>query len=190
MKQKNVTDAIQAAIEQHDDTDHPDAYELEDIEGALDAINVDILDHWDLHEDAIDDGAYDIVHEDRDVLVLADHTGHFWSEQFEATEGVENDEHGILGGIIIQVHHALARNHTDYSWSASNPVVIEKDSSFEAGEVHVLREIARRTQEEGSVARAVDQYATGVRGFQKSDWASLTGRNRSSVTRTTQPKSE
>lgn len=189
MEQKNLTDAIQTAIEQHDDTDHPDAYTTEDVEADLDAINADILDHWDLYEDTIDEGGYEIVHEDRDVIVLADHTGHFWNEQLDATEDVETDEHGILRSIIVQVHHALARTHTDYSWSASDPVVIEKTSSFEAGEVHVLREIARRTQDEGSVARAVDQYATDVHGHKKSIWASLTGRNRSSVTRTTQSKS-
>lgn len=190
MNQKNLSESIQTAIEQHDDPDRPDAYAAEGVEEALDAINSDILDHWDLYQDTIDEEGYEIVYEDRAVIVLADHTGNFWNEQLDATEDVETDENGILQRIIVQVHHDLARNHTDYSWSAVDPVVIEKTSHFGAGEVHILREIARRTDDEGSVARAVDQYATEVRGTKKSIWASLTGRNRSSVTRTTKPKSK
>jgi hypothetical protein len=190
MEQENLTDAIQTAIEQHDGTDHPESYTTQDVKSILDAINTDILEHWELYQDTIDERDYSVVHEDRDVMVLADHTGHFWNEQLEATETVETDQNGILRRIIVQVHNAIARSYTDVSWSVSDPVVIEKTPSFQAGEVQILREIARRTEQEGSVARAVDQFATGVHGYSKSTWASLTGRNRSSVTRTTKPKSD
>jgi hypothetical protein len=178
-----LTDAeIESAIEQYDDTDHPDAYTVEEIRDVLDRINADILDHWDLHEDAIDDGAYELVHEDSDVIVLAE-GGHFWSEQFNAME--LGDEHGILSDIITTLHHTAGRNHCDYSWSASNPVVVRKTEDFRAGEQNVLREVARRTEEFGSVARAVDSLATETHGWSKGNWATLTGRNPSTVTRTT-----
>jgi len=49
----------------------------------------------------------------------------------------------------------------------------------------MLREIARRTEEFGSVARAVDTLATETHGWSKGDWATITGRNPSTVTRTT-----
>lgn len=181
-----ITDAdIEAAIAQHDDPDHPDAYTVTRVGDVLEAIQADILDYWDEHQDAIDDGAYEIVHEDRDVIVLADR-GHFWSEQFNAME--VGDEHGILQSIVITLHHTAARAVCDYSWAARTPVVVEKSDEFHAGEQQVLREIARRTSEEGSVARAVDQLATEMHGWSKSNWASLTGRNPSTVTRMTQPK--
>lgn len=178
-----LTDAeIESAIEQHDDTDHPDAYSVEQVRDILDDINADIIDHWNLHQDAIDEGAYEIVHEDSDVIVLAE-SGHFWGEQFSAME--IGDEHGILQSIIKNLQHVAARNHCDYSWSTSSPVVVEKTDEFRAGEQNVLREVARRTEELGSVARAVDTLATETHGWSKSNWASLTGRNPSTVTRMT-----
>jgi len=173
---------IKEAIERHDDTDHPDAYSVKEVRDVLARINADILDHWDLHEDAIDDGAYEVVHEDRDVIVLAE-GGHFWTEQFDALD--IGDEHGILHSIVVNVHHIAARNHCDYSWSVSTPVVVGKTDDFCAGEQNVLREVARRTEELGSVARAVDTLATEVHGIQKSNWATLTDRDASVVTRMT-----
>lgn len=183
-------DVIEASIESNDDPDHPDAYTIEEVADALEAINNDILAHWGAYADPIDEDAYEIVHEDSDVIVLADHTGHFWRKQCDATPGVEADEQGVLVDTIIQIHHELARAHTDHSWSTAAPVVVQKSSQFQAGEEHVLREIARRTKEKGSVARGVDQLVTTVHGYQKSVWARLTGRNQSTVSRTTSPKED
>jgi len=178
-----LTDAeIKSAIEQQDDTDHPDAYTVDEVRNVLNRINAAILNRWDLHEDALDDGAYEIVHEDRTVIVLAE-GGHFWGEQFDAME--IGDEHGILRSIVVNLQHVAARNHCDYSWSVSTPVVVKKTDDFRGGEQQVLREIARRTDEFGSVARAVDTLATEVHGWNKGNWARLTGRNPSTVTRTT-----
>jgi len=178
-----VTDAdIEAAIESNDDPDHPDAYTVEEVRSVLDAINADIIGWWDEHQDAIDDGAYEIVHEDRDVIVLAE-GGHFWNEQFNAMD--IGDENGILQSIIKTLQHTAARNHCDYSWSVSTPVVVEKTDEFYAGEQQVLREIARRTEEFGTVSRAVDSLATEVHDWNKGDWARLTDRDPSVVTRTT-----
>lgn len=173
---------IEAAIAQKDDPDHPDAYTVDEVRDVLEAINADIIDFWSEHQDAIDDGAYEIVHEDRNVIVLAE-GGHFWSEQFNAMD--IDDETGILQSIVTTLQHTAARNHCDYSWSVSTPVVVEKTDEFHAGEQQVIREIARRTEEYGSVARAVDTLATDVHGWSKGNWADLTGRNPSTVTRMT-----
>ena len=178
-----VTDAdIEAAIESNDDPDHEDAYTVEDVREVLAAIHTDIIGWWDDHQDAIDDGAYEIAHEDRDVIVLAE-SGHFWGEQFEAMQ--IGDEHGILHSIVVSLHHTAARKCCDYSWSVKTPVVVAKTAEFRAGEQQVLREIGRRTDQFGSVARAVDTIATETHGIQKSAWANLTGRNPSTVSRMT-----
>lgn len=180
-------DEIEAAIESNDDPDHPDAYSVAEVRETLAAIHTDIMKFWDEHQDAIDNGTYEIVHEDRDVIVLAE-GGHFWGEQFGAM-GI-GDEHGILHSTVVSLHHTAARKHCDYSWSTSTPVVIEKTPAFRAGEQQVLREVARRTDETGSVARGADQLATEVHGYSKSIWASLTGRNPSTVSRMTTEKDD
>jgi len=181
---ESVTDSeIEAAINQYDDIDHEDAYDVGDVREMLTDINADALDHWELYEDAIDEGAHEIVYEDDGVLVLADHTGHLWDEQFEAV-GI-SDQVREPQAVIRSLHHTAARQYCDYSWSTSAPIVIEKSSGVQAGEGHTLHEIARRTDELGSVARAVDSLATETHGWSKSNWARLTGRNPSTVTRTT-----
>jgi hypothetical protein len=180
---KIASDAeIEAAIEQNDDPDHPDAYTVGEVRNVLARINADILAHWDLHQDALDDGAYEIVHEDREVIVLAE-GGHFWSEQLDAMQ--IGDENGILYSIVVSLHHTAARKHCEHSWSVSTPVVVKKTGDVRAGEQNVLREIARRTEEYGTVSRAVDTLATEVHDWNKGDWARLTDRDPSVVTRTT-----
>lgn len=171
---------IEESIEKKDDPEHPEAATVAEVREALARLNSDILDWWGEHQDAIDDGGHEIVHEDHNVIVLADHSGHFWSEQLDLME-IE----GPLRSILISLHHTLAQKHCDYSWSAVYPVVIQKTADFRAGEQQVLREIARRTAELGSVARAVDTLATDEHGWSKSTWASLTGRNVSTVSRMT-----
>jgi len=177
----DLTDAdIEESIEKKDDPEHPEAATVDEVRDTLATINSDVLDWWSQHQDAIDDGAHEIVHEGRNVIVLADQSGHFWSEQLDAI-GVK----GPLRSIIISLHHTLARQHCDYSWEAVAPVVIQKPAMFRAGEKHLLRKIARRTDEFDGVSRAVDTLATGEFGWSKSNWASLSGRHRSTVTRTT-----
>lgn len=183
MIQKTITDAdIEAAIASNDDPGHPDAYSVDDVRDVLDRINADIIDWWSEHEDAIDDDAYELVHETKDVLVLAE-GGHFWREQFDAMQ--LGDENGILRSVVVSLHHTAARKHCDYSWSVSTPVVVRKPEHVRTGEAHALREIARRADEFGSVARAVDTLATDVHGWRKGDWATLTGRTASAVSQTT-----
>lgn len=177
-----LTDAdIKAAIAQHDDPDHADACTVSEVREALDAINDDVTAHWDLYQDAIDDGAHEIVYEDSDVVVLADHSGHLWREQLDAMEIADD----ALRTIVTSLHHTAARKHCEYSWSTADPFVLVKSGAFQAGEQQVLREIARRTEKFGSVARAVDTLATETHGFQKSTWATLTDRNPSTVSRMT-----
>ncbi|MDS0258527.1 hypothetical protein NDI56_03765 [Haloarcula sp. S1CR25-12] len=174
---------VRTAINKHDDPDHEDAYTVDEVQATLAEINADIIDNLDLYEDAMDEGAHDVVYEDDDVLVLADNTGQFWNEQLDVMD-IE-DEHGIIDTLVSSLHHTMAREHCGHSWSTVDPVVIHKPDEFSGGEAHLLREIARRTDEYGSVARAVDTLATETHGWGKSNWASLTGRNPSTVTRTT-----
>jgi len=127
IRQKLLTDdEIADTIDRNTplDPDHPDAYTVAEVRDVLDRINDDIENRWYLHQDAIDLGEYEIVHEDDDVVVLADTGGHFWSEQFDAMD--IGDEGGVLQSIIVSLHHAAARNVCDYSWSVYEPVAVQK----------------------------------------------------------------
>ena len=61
---------------------------------------------------------HEVVYEDDQVIVVADHTGHElneWASDFD----VDRTE-------FSQTMHALARQVCDYSWSVSDPVVFDK----------------------------------------------------------------
>lgn len=60
----------------------------------------------------------EVVYEDDEVIVVADHTGHElneWASDFN----VDRSE-------FSKSMHALARDVSDYSWSVSDPVVFDK----------------------------------------------------------------
>ena len=65
-----------------------------------------------------DDTNAEVVYEDEQVVVVADHTGHElneWASDFavDATE-------------FSQTMHALARDVCDHDWSVSDPVVFDR----------------------------------------------------------------
>lgn len=173
---------IQDAIDQNDSS-----ATVAEIRDLLAQVNSDALEWWDEYQDGIDDGAHEIIADSADTVVLVDPSGHLWSNQFHALER-DGEIEPNTRNVIKQLHHTLADQHVDRSWSTAPPVVVAKPTEFRAGEKHLLRKIARRTAEEGSVARGVDRLATEEYGWAKSNWATLSGRNPSSVTRTTSDK--
>ena len=176
-----TTEEIDEEIAQHDYPDQEDAKTVDDVVATLDVINADIIEYLDLHEDAIDDGAHEIVYEDDESIVLAT-SGHFWREQSSAMDGIDDD---ILKMMITNLHHVAAQNRCEHELNVPETIVIAKPEATQQGEQHVLREIARRTDELGSVARAVDTFAVESHGWKQSQWAKITGRNESTVSRMT-----
>lgn len=169
---------IQQAIEQHDDPEHPDACTIPEVRETLAAVNADVVDWWSEALDTVDEGGYEIVHEDRKHVVLADHTGHMWTEHLDALD----IEDGILRHIVKQVHHSTARRLCDYDWSTSDPVVVRKPEAWRTGEEHALRRIAQFARESGGgIGRGVDRYATEVANWQQQQWAKATDRHRNAV---------
>lgn len=171
---------IREAVSEYYDVE-PEEHHVEEVSKALDAVNEDIMTHWDAYQDAIDENAHEIVAEDMKTITLADHTGHLWGDQLDAAE-IERPE---LRDVVVSLHHTAAKMSSGYTWATATPVVIEKSSYFTKGERHVLEKIARRTDELGSVARAVDTIAVHDHRWQQSAWARATGRNPSTVSRTT-----
>ena len=61
---------------------------------------------------------HEVVYEDDQVIVVADHTGHElneWASDFDV-DAIE----------FSQTMHTLARQVCDYSWSVSDPIVFDK----------------------------------------------------------------
>lgn len=163
-------------IETHPDSD--EAYTVERIEDALDKIQDIVLDDWRDYQD-------DVVYEDNEVLVMQDMSGHLWGILMSDAGIDPDDDAGIMGDIIRLSHKAYAKSLTGDTYDHSEVVVWAKSDEWQRGEKHVIDEIAARTRDTGSVARAVDQYVVETQSMNKASWARRTDRNRSSVTRTT-----
>lgn len=128
--------------------------------------------------DAIDDtGRTEIVIETEKYIVIAEDDAYH-------SDGVA--DHLDLNPVKVQnTMLKKAKKLTDHDWGYAVPYVIEKPATYRAGERHILRQIAERTDKFGSVARAVDTLAVDRYGYSQSDWAKESGRDRSTVSRTT-----
>lgn len=123
---------IKAAIEQHDDPDHPDSLTIETIRATLDDIQRSIEDHYGEWVDLMNDGSVELIYEDAEVVVLGDHSGHAWQEELDAA-GVEDD---ILCAVIKSAHMKAAAELADYSWEVVDPIVISKPKGWQMAEQH------------------------------------------------------
>jgi hypothetical protein len=155
-------DAIEAALDQHSLPN----ITFSEVRTILADIQQSLTDYWAEHLDTIDEGDLEIVHEDQNIIVLADHTGYGWNEELDAAI-VEDDVHRT---VIKSIHHKVAAEHTDYSWSASDPLVFGKSEEWQTAELHARRSIAKLARESGSVARGVDRWATERQGLTLKKW--------------------
>lgn len=77
---------------------------------------------WERYEDDYRDmvnyEGSEVVYEDDDLVIVADHTGH------ELNEYVGDYE--IPRRVVSNWMHEVARQLTDYDWSASDPIVFDK----------------------------------------------------------------
>jgi len=61
---------------------------------------------------------HEVVYEDDQVVVVADHTGHELNEWCDEFDMDRSD--------LSQIMHDLARQVCDYNWAVSDPVVFDK----------------------------------------------------------------
>lgn len=168
--------------ETFDDEDIETAIESNGSEASVDEVR-DILASvqrsfeavWDLHMDAVEDGALELVHEGRNVLVFADHTGTMWGEEFEHGELEDVDIPRGTRRAVVQLHHTEARAHTDYSWSTADPFVVRKPEDFEAGQRFVEAIINSLCDRGLSPGQAWAYYGVEIRGNSRNAWATRMG---------------
>jgi hypothetical protein len=115
-------DRIESAIEEHDDPEHGDALTVTAARGILAEIQQSIENHYDEWLDLVDRGKVEVVHEDEEVIVFADHGMYNWREELDGA-AVEDPIHRR---VIKSIHLNAASDLADYSWSTSDPLVFEK----------------------------------------------------------------
>lgn len=179
MTTNHFTDTeIADAIKQHDDPDHPDATTVTEARRLLAQLQTSFEDYWSDHLDSIDDDHLSVVHETRDVVVLADHTGHGWTEERNALDLPDD----VAGQVLQSIHHKAAERLCEYSWAASDPFVLAKPDGWQQGEHHVERRVAQLAQTaDVNEAAAMDYWSTEIRGWSQSDWAALVGKTQPTV---------
>lgn len=166
----HIDDAeIEDAIERHDDPDHPDALTVEEVRDLLADIQLSFVEYWDEHMDVLEDGGLEVVEDAGDVVVLADHTGHGWSEELK-----EFDVDDVGRSVIMSVHHAAAKRLTDYSWSTSDPFVIRKPGG-DGGQRYVEAVVNGLINQGLSPGQAWAVYGVHVAGHSRNAWASMCG---------------
>lgn len=164
-------DEILDAIERHDDPEDPGALDVPEVRTHLARIQRDLEAYWSEHMDAVEDGHVEVVADDGDVVVLADHTGHGWGEEFDAL-----DIEGVVAHRVIKtIHHTVARRHTDYSWSTAAPMVVQKPEGARTGERYVQAVINSLMRRGLSPGQAWAYYGVEIRGHSRNSWAKMCG---------------
>lgn len=165
---------IEDAIESNDDPDHPDAWTVGEIRDLLAWIQQSAVDGWSIYMNHVEDGAAQVVYEDRQTVVFS--TGEFNSvaEELEFYEG-EYEVDGIAISIITQIHHELARERCDHNWGVEYPLAVAKPGDFDAGQGFVESIINGLTRKGLSPGQAWAYYGVEIRGNSRNKWAARCG---------------
>jgi len=179
-------DAIEAAIQQHDDPDHEDALTIEDVRQLLGVVQQDAEMGWSEYMTHIEDGDWAVVADAGDTLVLS--TGTRKTYHHDILDRLADDVtdvayDSVARDVVSAAMHNAAGRLTDYDWSVEYPLVVRKPEGVQDGEQYVLAALAQEIREHGSVAAAVDSFVLEATGHTQSSWADRTGRNQSSVSR-------
>ncbi|MCF2165427.1 hypothetical protein [Halobacterium salinarum] len=183
-----ITDAdIEAAIEQHDDPDHPGSLTISEVRALLDIVQRDAEENWDNLLHSIEEDNASVVADTGDVIVLetGEHQLYDIALSRVASDLTDIEYDDIAASVVNAAMHNAAKRLSDYEWGAAYPYVIAKPEGVRDGEEYAWTMLAQRVREHGSVAAAVDTTATGDRGYTQSAWADATGRNQSSISRNT-----
>lgn len=171
----HVDDAtIEEAIKSNDDIDHPDALTVDEVRELLDWLQEGVEYRWGEWAHNIEHGDIEVVTEDSDTIVMSTGPHNIVSEELDHYDGdVEVD--GIAQSIVTQIHHELARERCDHSWSVSYPYVVTKPESFEAGRQFV-EAVVNSLQRKGlSPGQAWAYYGVEIKGSSMNRWGRRKG---------------
>lgn len=176
----HVGDAtIEEAIAKNDDPDHPDALTVDEVRDLLATVQRGAEEGWGIYMDHVEDGDAEVVHEDSEVVILS--TGEHNSVADELDYHNHIDADGIAKSVVTQVHHSVAKDRCDRTWSADYPYVIRKPDGFGGGQRYV-EAVINGLQTRGLTAgQAWAYYGVEIRGKSQSAWARRCSRDQSQI---------
>ncbi|WP_139327077.1 hypothetical protein [Natronorubrum daqingense] len=167
-------ETIESAINSNDGPDHPDAWTVDEIRDLLAWVQQCAEEAWDVYMDQIEDASAEVVYEDGSTVVLS--TGDFNSvaEELEFYDG-DLEVGDIAMSIVTEIHHELARERCDYSWSVSYPFVARKPDGVDDGQDYV-EAIVNGLQRRGlTPGQAWAYYGVEIRGNSQNRWGNRKG---------------
>lgn len=181
-----ITDAdIQAAIDQHDDPDHPDSLTTGDVRELLDVVEHDVHAAWGEWTTQIERGEARVIADTQDAIVLSTGQRKTYDDALEAIADdytdVEYDD--IAASVVNAAIHNAARRLTDYDWGVAYPLVVAKPDGSRDGEAYVTAVVNALLREGLTPGQAWAYYGTELVGETQSRWADRTGRNQSTISR-------
>lgn len=129
---------------------------------------------WDVHMDAVEDNALEVIAIESDVIVFADHTSQHWNAEFDNGPLAERDYPPRMQSVVTQLHHKWARRHTDYSRDDADPVVVQKPSSFDAGQ-RLVEAVMLNLTSRGLTPREAWSVWGVLAGNSRNNWAARMG---------------
>ncbi|MFW5896198.1 MAG: hypothetical protein ACOCUA_02320 [archaeon] len=165
---------IEAAIDQYDDPDHPDALTVADVREMLAVVSQSHREGWDITMDNVEDGDTRLVAETDDLLVLDTGAHETAIEDYELVTGEDLDT--IERRVLSQVIHALAGEHApEHNWGVAHPAVMVKHDGVGDGERYVEAVINSLCDRGLSPGQAWAYYGVEIRGNSRNQWARRMG---------------
>jgi|AKVG01.1.fsa_nt_gi uncharacterized protein YoaH (UPF0181 family) len=167
-------DTIKEAIKSNDDPDHPDAWTVDEIRELLAWVQRGAEEGWDIYMDNVEDGHSKVVYEGTQAIVLS--TGEYNNvlEELEHYEGDHEIDSQAMS-IVTQIHHELARERCDRSWSVDYPFVMIKPDGTGDGQRYVEAVINSLCERGLSPGQAWAYYGVEIRGNSRNQWAHRMG---------------
>lgn len=138
---------------------------------ALADVQASVQEYWGEWMQAVEEGSAEVVAEDDDAIVIADHSGYNWTEELDALDVSED----WMLQAVQDAHLAEARDRTDWDWSASDPFVVAKRGSIDDGELLVDAIVNSLVRRGCSPGQAWAYYGVVIRGNSRNAWSKRCG---------------
>lgn len=138
---------------------------------ALADVQASVQEYWGEWMQAVEEGSAEVVAEDDDAIVLADHSGYNWGEELDALDVPED----WMLQAVQDAHLAEARDRTDWDWSASDPFVVTKRGTIGHGELLVEAIVNSLLRRGCSPGQAWAYYGVEIRGNSRNAWSKRCG---------------
>lgn len=162
---------IRAVIDHYDDPDHPDALTVSETRELLAELQTALEAQWDDLLDAVREGDLHVVRDTGTAVVLRDTERGRWNELLDEIELFDQVDRTILR----VTHHQAAKRLTDQGFDGTDPIVVRKPDSAEAGQRFVEAVIERLLREDVLPNEAWAYYGIDIRGYSGEEMAERCG---------------